>query len=174
VAVVAVMIAQRIGWPMRGFVILLLVGGLLACATAPLPQPETEVLLTPRQVVAEGPPATEQIWGGVIAEMRHRNDRAVLEVVGYPLRNQEPLTGGRSEGRFRLEIDAFLEPMDYRPGRRITAVGRIDRIETGRIDDTEYAFPVMAAREVHLWPEVPVVEYRAPRVTFGIGIGIGR
>jgi len=151
--------------------IVLLVTGLSACATPPLPQPEAEPLLTPREVVTEALPATEQIWGGVIYAAQHREDHTRLEVVAYPLRNQAPQTERSSQGRFRLDVDAFLEPLDYRVGRRITAIGSVERIETGRIGEAEVRLPVMRAREVHLWPEG---RERAPGgVRFGIGIGIG-
>lgn len=156
---------------MRWLGVILVLGAVAACATPPLPQPEGEPLRSPGEVVTEGLPATEQIWGGVISGIRHREDATRLEVVAYPLRDQAPQTQRSSEGRFRLEVDAFLEPLDYRVGRRITAVGSVERIETGRIGEAEVPFPVMRARALHLWPEA---HDRDPgRVRFGIGIGIG-
>jgi len=152
----------------------LLVLGLGACATPPLAPPDPAgVQVTPRAAVVEGLPSAEQLWGGVIVGLHNRVDHTLLEVVSYPLRNQEPSTSRMTEGRFRLEVRDFLDPVDYRTGRRITARGTIQRTEAGRIGEVDYVFPVMVASELYLWPEVAAPARRSGGVTFGIGIGIG-
>jgi outer membrane lipoprotein len=156
-------------WP----VVALLVLGAVACATPPLTAPGPGPSLTPRDAVATGLPPTEQLWGGVIVGLDNRADHTLLEVVSYPLRNQEPQTGRMTDGRFRLEVRGFLDPIDYRTGRRITARGLIQRTEAGRIGEVEYVFPVMVASDLYLWPEVTARDWRPGGVTFGIGIGIG-
>lgn len=151
--------------------VLLLVAGLAGCTTPPLtPAPGTGV--TPREAVTGAVPMSEQVWGGVIVRVENLPEHTRLEVVGYPLRNQEPQTDRMTHGRFLLEVPEFLDPVDYRPGRRITARGRVERIEAGTIGEMNYLFPVLAANEVHLWPNEFIRE-RDPRVRFGIGIGIG-
>ncbi|MFO8004331.1 Slp family lipoprotein [Thioalkalivibrio sp.] len=148
--------------------------GLAACATPPLaPADPAGPQVTPRAAVVEGLPSAEQLWGGVIVGVHNRVDHTLLEVVSYPLRKQEPLTTRMTDGRFRLQVRGFLDPVDYRTGRRITARGSVQRSEAGRIGDVDYVFPVMVASEVHLWPEVSTHERRSGGVTFGIGIGIG-
>ncbi|TVP79828.1 Slp family lipoprotein [Thioalkalivibrio sp.] len=148
--------------------------GLGACATPPLAPPDpAEVQVTPRAAVIEGLPSAEQLWGGVIVGLHNRVDYTMLEVVSYPLRNQEPRTSRMTDGRFRLEVRDFLDPVDYRTGRRITARGPVERTEVGRIGEVEYVFPVMFASELYLWPEVAAPARRPGGVTFGIGIGIG-
>lgn len=148
--------------------------GLGACATPPLALPDPAgPQVTPRAAVVEGLPSTEQIWGGVIVGVHNRVDHSLLEVVSYPLRNQEPQTARMTDGRFRLEVGGFLDPVDYRAGRRITARGSVQRTEAGRIGEVDYVFPVMVASELYLWPEVAAPERRSGGVTFGIGIGIG-
>lgn len=152
--------------------VLLLAVGLAGCATPPLaPAPGPEV--TPREAVSEALPATEQVWGGVIVRAENLPDVTRLEVVSYPLRNQEPQTGRMTDGRFLLEVPGFLDPVDYRTGRRITARGDVERTEAGRIGEVDYAFPVLVAEEVHLWPDEAVRGRDPGRVRFGIGIGIG-
>ncbi|WP_083916878.1 Slp family lipoprotein [Thioalkalivibrio sp. ALJ24] len=148
--------------------LLLLLSG---CAATPLEPPRPAEPVEPRAVTADRLPQTEQLWGGVIAEVSHQPEVTVLEIVAYPLRGQEPRTGAASEGRFRLRVGKFLDPVDYRPGRRITATGAVTSIEDGTVGEAEYRFPVMEARQLHLWP---VMTRSAPgRVNFGIGIGIG-
>jgi len=150
----------------------LLAGGLVGCATPPLaPAPGPEV--TPREAVSVALPANEQIWGGVIVRGENLPEFTRLEVVSYPLRNQEPQTGRMTNGRFLLEVPGFLDPVDFRTGRRITARGEVERTEAGRIGEVEYQFPVLVAEEVHLWPDEAVRGRDPGRVRFGIGIGIG-
>jgi outer membrane lipoprotein len=151
----------------------LLVLGAVACATPPLAAPGPGPSVIPRDVVTTGLPPTEQLWGGVIVGLDNRADHTLLEVVSYPLRNQEPRTSSMTDGRFRLEVRGFLDPVDYRTGRRITARGPVQRREAGRIGEVDYVFPVMVASELYLWPEVAAPERRSGGVTFGIGIGIG-
>ncbi|AHE99587.1 Slp family lipoprotein [Thioalkalivibrio paradoxus] len=144
-----------------------------ACATPPFPAPDAGTQVTPRQAVEIGLPVHPQVWGGVIVGVVNRPDHTMLEVVGYPLRNQEPRTDRMTQGRFRLQVAGFLDPLDYRVGRRISAYGPIQRTEPGRIGEVEYIFPVMASTAVKLWPEPELRDRRSGGVTFGIGIGIG-
>ena len=160
-------------WVRRLFLPLALLG-LGACATPPLATPDPAgPQITPRAAVVEGLPSTEQLWGGVIVGVQNRVDDTLLEVVSYPLRNQEPQTARMTDGRFRLEVGGFLDPVDYRNGRRITARGSVQRTEAGRIGEVDYVFPVMVASDLYLWPGVAAPERRSGGVSFGIGIGIG-
>jgi outer membrane lipoprotein len=148
--------------------------GLGACATPPLAPPDPGgPAVTPRATVVEGLPSNEQLWGGVIVGLHNRVDHTLLEVVSYPLRNQKPQTARMTDGRFRLEVRGFLDPLDYRTGRRITARGSVLRTEAGRIGEVDYVFPIMVASELYLWPEAIPPAQRSGGVTFGIGIGIG-
>jgi len=157
-----------VGW----LTALLLILGLGGCATPPLtPAPGPEV--TPRAAVIDALPIAEQVWGGVIVRVENLPDHTRLEVVSYPLRNQEPQTGRMTDGRFLLEVPGFLDPVDHRRGRRITARGLVERTEAGRIGEVDYVFPVLLASELHLWPETPVGVYDTGRFRFGVGIGIG-
>ncbi|AGA31958.1 outer membrane lipoprotein Slp [Thioalkalivibrio nitratireducens DSM 14787] len=159
--------------PPRAVVVLLLSVVVAACATLPLPVPEAGTQVTPRQAVEIGQPVHAQLWGGVIVGVDNRSDHTLLEVVGYPLRNQEPRTDRMTHGRFRVQVAGFLDPLDYRVGRRITAYGPVERTEAGHIGAVEYVFPVMVGTAVQLWPEPEVRDRRSGGVTFGIGIGIG-
>jgi outer membrane lipoprotein len=115
-----------------------------------------------------------QLWGGVIVEVRNLEDSTWIEVVSYPLRRQQPLSGGITDGRFLLRAPGFLDPVDHRVGRRLTARGRISGFEDGRIGEVLYRFPVLEVDELHLWPDGPDVERGGwGGVRFGIGIGIG-
>lgn len=155
-----------------GLIALVLAAGLAGCATPPM-EPTAGPEVTPREAVNEALPDTEQIWGGVIVRGENLPNLTRLEVVSYPLRSQEPQTGRMTNGRFLLEVPGFLDPVDHRTGRRITARGVVERTEAGRIGEVDYVFPVLVADEVHLWPDEAVHGRDPGRVRFGIGIGIG-
>lgn len=154
------------------FPFLLILVFLAGCATPPLDIPETVgEPVEPRAVTAAMLPIDDQVWGGVIARTENRADVTVLEVVSYPLHRQEPQTRQANTGRFRLKVEGFLDPVDYRAGRRITAVGSVTGMEAGRIGQLDYDFPLLEAYTLHLWPDP--VPADPGRVRFGIGIGIG-
>ncbi len=169
------MVVKRRGlrWWLPWFALVVL--GLGACATPPLLPPDPiGPQVTPRAAAAVmGPLPTEQLWGGVIVGLQNRPDYTRIEVVSYPLRRQEPLTERMTNGRFLLEVPGFLDPLDHRSGRRITARGPVVRTEAGRIGEVDYVFPVMDAREYHLWPEESSRGQGYGPVRFGVGIGIG-
>lgn len=169
------MVVKRHNLRWRFPLIALMVLGLGACATPPLAPPDPlGPQVTPRAAAAAiEPPPTEQLWGGVIVGLQNRSDHTRIEVVSYPLRRQEPLTERMTNGRFLLEVSGFLDPLDHRSGRRITARGPVSRTETGWIGEVKYLFPVMDAREYHLWPEGAPRERGSSAVRFGVGIGIG-
>ena len=156
----------------RAFPALLAVAFAAGCATPPLDVPDTVgEPVEPRAVTAAMLPLEDQVWGGIIARTENRAETTVLEVVSYPLHRQEPQTRQANTGRFRLEVEGFLDPLDYRTGRQVTAVGSVTRMEEGRIGELDYNFPLLEAYSLHLWPDPPPAE--PGRVRFGIGIGIG-
>ncbi len=154
-------------------VILLLLLG--ACASGPtFNTGGVDRSLTPRDAAAAPQPAKGKyvLWGGVILATTNLRDRTQIEVLAHPLdsdtrprRNRDPL------GRFILEQAGFLEPASYAEGRLITAVGRITGTRAGRVGESDYPFPVIAARQVHLWPRDGGRD--ASSVHFGIGVGVG-
>jgi len=93
-------------------------------------------------------------WGGVIAEVTHSADSSTLEIVHFELRGTgRPIIADRSQGRFRVVVNEFLDPEIYAQGRSITAYGTFTGLEAGTIGEFEYEFPMLAASGVHLWRE---------------------
>ncbi len=153
------------------FLVLSLV--LAGCASAPLATEGVDGDVTPAAVRDDPEAATGRtvLWGGVIADARNLPERTRLEIVAYPLaeRTQNPDTDAVSPGRFRVYVDGYLETAVYGAGRRFTVRGRVEGTETGRIDEAEYVFPVVAAEAFELWPEQTRRE-RGSGVNFGFGI----
>ncbi|KAB7628326.1 Slp family lipoprotein [Alkalilimnicola sp. S0819] len=157
--------------------ILLGLGLLLAgCAgRAPLPTEGVVSALTPAAAVAE--PVRWQgrrlLWGGRIVRAENLAQYTELELLAYPLGdNQRPQLDRASQGRVLLRWPGYLETADYPQGHLLTVLGELDGVMAGRIGQREYRFPVVRAERLHRWP--PGAAAAPPRVTFGIGIMLGR
>ena len=130
--------------------------------------------LTPKSVAAAPQMATgkQVLWGGVIMQTVNLKDRTQIEVLAYPLdSDQRPQRDREPLGRFLLEKTGFLEPASYAEGRLITTVGKVAGTRAGQIDASDYRYPVIAARQLHLWSRDR--RYRGSSVHIGIGASSG-
>jgi outer membrane lipoprotein len=95
----------------------------------------------------------------------------VLEVLQVPPdESGKPTNPDRSEGRFLVHDAKRLDPAVYAPGRRVTVGGPIVRTESREVPGGgQITYPVVEARELHLFP----VEQPRQGSPFNIGIGIG-
>ncbi|MEM7195063.1 MAG: Slp family lipoprotein [Pseudomonadota bacterium] len=110
------------------------------------------------------------IWGGVILSTTNQENGSQVEVLAYPLdRNYRPKTSGLSTGRFLVTTDSFLEPVDYAPGKPLTASGRISGSESSTVGQASVDVPVLKPDELHLWSK----KTSGIRPTFGIGVSLG-
>lgn len=153
--------------------VLLLLSTLLlsACAGGPkFVMDDVDTALTPKQAVAEAEMhhGKRVLWGGTIINSTNLSGKTRLEVLAYPLDSDHyPQTGQEPYGRFLLFRGGYLETVDYAPGRRISMVGRLDGIRSGKLDQTQYTYPVVLAEQLHLWPKGG---QNKPRIHFGIGV----
>jgi len=146
-----------------------------ACATAPvLDSSQVDRSLTPALVTAEPDYATDRqvLWGGIILGTTNLPDRTLIEMLAYPLdRREKPQRDEAPLGRFLLEQSGFLDPAIYTAGRLLSVTGSVVRTETGKVGESEQAYPVVSAQALHLWPEDSLSE--DPTLFFGIGVGFG-
>jgi outer membrane lipoprotein len=82
-----------------------------------------------------------------------------------------PQTRRDSLGRFIFEYSGYLEAASYAAYRLISVVGRVQQVQTGRVGETDYLYPVITAQQIYLWPKDS--ERDRTRFHFGIGIGGG-
>ncbi|MGV6817525.1 MAG: Slp family lipoprotein [Thiotrichales bacterium] len=148
---------------------------LAACAAGPQfkVEPETKDL-TPREAAQDAARYTglQIVWGGVILEAENLEDSTRLVVLGYPLdRYQAPRLSQEATGRFVVEIKGYLETADYAPQRRLTVAGQIRGMETAKVGEADYRYPVVQADQYYLWPRGESA-LNQPAVRFGIGINI--
>jgi outer membrane lipoprotein len=107
--------------------------------------------------------------GGRIIENHAAEDRTDLVVLHLELTaSNRPHEQDRSEGRFILRTDQFLDPALYPPGTPITVIGRLSGSEKRAIGQMTYEYPVIELIELMKWS--PQVQ-RPPRFQFGVGVG---
>lgn len=143
---------------------------LAACSSAPplevgaaLREP------SPGQVVArpERWLGREVVWGGLITALQPRRGATRVQLLAYPLDSQwRPRAELAADSAFVAEVDGFLEPRDYAPGRWLTVVGRIEQPVTTDAGPR----PALRARRWRLWPQAWPVE--GPRLFFDFGFVI--
>jgi len=146
---------------------------LVGCAaTAPLNTEAVSVSLTPEEVTSDPDSAKGTvIWGGVIVSSVNLVDRTQFEVLAYPLdNNQRPATNKKSLGRFLLQSPDYIETQNYAPGREVTAIGTLQGITKGEIDEAKYDYPTVTLSDVYLWNRDN--SHEKPRFIFGIGLNI--
>jgi outer membrane lipoprotein len=97
------------------------------------------------------------VLGGIIVQTKLTAAGAQIEAIYASVDSSGYFNvQGSSEGRFLAVIQgdaAILDPEVYRKGRKITLAGRFDGLQTGRIDEMEYVYPVFAIQQIYLWPE---------------------
>jgi outer membrane lipoprotein len=143
-------------------VVLLFISG---CSIIPaaLQVPENTVLTHFSQVRenADAQQGNLARWGGVIAKVVNNTDNTMLEVVHFPLKSSSrPKQGNETQGRFRVYFSGLLDPMIYKEGRSITALGSISHTEQGEIGEHKYIYPVLKASYIHLWKNIEKIDVR--------------
>ena len=94
------------------------------------------------------------IWGGVIIEATNLKESTAIKVMQTALDIQErPTELDRSEGRFIILVDRFLDPDIFKKGRLVTVGGEIAGMETQPIGEIQYIYPVVRAKELKLWEQ---------------------
>ncbi len=134
----------------------LLVAG---CAASPFPEALTRSVnrsLSLAQIRAD-PPAhrgEQVILGGEILATTPRPGETEMEVLSRRLDSGDvPERSDSSPGRFLARMPGFLDPAVYARGRRVTVLGTVAGVEERPVGELPYAYPVIAAERVKLWPK---------------------
>lgn len=103
---------------------------------------------------------------GVILSIKNSQQSSLLEILQKPMDSDGmPLDTDKTEGRFLVESDQYLDPAVYHRGRSITTIGDIEGSRSLLIDEVQYQYPLLKARALHLW-----TPSSGPRFFFGIGV----
>ncbi|MBY6203586.1 Slp family lipoprotein [Halomonas denitrificans] len=140
------------------------------CATSPFSGAGPVVAKGPADALrGEIAPGERVLWGGRIVGVVNASDVTELEILALPLdRADRPRASAEGGVRFVVRYPGFLEPVNYAPGRLLTALGRFTTVETRTVGEFDIEQPVIDARQVELWP----VRDPRPQTQFGIGVGI--
>lgn len=156
---------------MRSTYLLSIVFLLSACASAPeFDTRDVKATLTPAEAVknVESLKGEDVLWGGAIINSSNLKNETRLEILAYPLDSDHfPQTDKPAYGRFLLLHQGYLETVDYAPGRLVTASGRFEGVRKGKLDESEYTYPVLRDKKLHLWSKNGKSE---TRFHFGIGV----
>ena len=100
-------------------------------------------------------------WGGVIAKVENQAEKTMIEVVNFDLSaSARPKQKQETQGRFRIYYSGLLDPVIYKIGKSITAIGTVGIFEDGKIGEHEYQYPVLNVKDVHLWQDIQKVDVR--------------
>jgi outer membrane lipoprotein len=109
------------------------------------------------------------LLGGKIIETTASPTFSGIKVLHLNLdRRERPLDNGRSEGRYLLQSNQFLDPEIYKEGALLTVLARLTGAEIRAIDGFNYEYPKGEILEIKIWP---IYGRTAPDIHFGIGIG---
>ncbi len=143
---------------------------LAGCAGTPLfDTTQVEQSLTPDKALAvpEASLGKRVIWGGTIVDTRNLKEVTQIEMLAYPLNSSfRPQLDRPAIARVLIRQAGFLEPETYSEGRKISVLGTLEKISSGRIGEADYQYPVVAAEKIKLWS----TQDNKTRFYFGIGL----
>jgi outer membrane lipoprotein len=103
------------------------------------------------------------IWGGEIIKTRNLKNSTEILILDSPLDYQGmPKSAEFSRGRFIAKSPQFLDPALYKKGKKITVAGDITGKETKPLGKTEYTYPVVTVKQLHLWESTRYKSYYDP------------
>lgn len=109
------------------------------------------------------------ILGGKVIETKSYPTFSEITVLQLPLgKRDRPQDGDRSDGRYLVRSEQFLDPAIYRQGSLLTVVGKLSGGEVRSIGEFQYVYPLLEAIEIKQWPQA---RKTFQGVHFGIGVG---
>ena len=95
------------------------------------------------------------MFGGIIVNTTPVGRGSLIEALYVPVDSRGYLKSVENTGDRYLAIYpkqyGFLDPMIFRRGREVTIAGEFIALETGKINEMDYTYPVFQIEEVHLW-----------------------
>ncbi len=156
---------------MRALVLVAVFGA--GCATSPFPLDlarSADRALTVRELRSDtmAHVGARVILGGEILVTTPKPGETEIEILSRPLRAGDvPERSDSTSGRFLARTPEFLDPAIYAPGRRLTILGTVTGRSERRVGDLPYAYPVVDAERIKLWPrETPWVGGEYPPLPF--------
>lgn len=115
--------------------------------------------------------------GGEILKAKRLAEGTQLEVLQLPLDDDQQPVPRRSEsqGRFLAMDPSGRDPATIEDGTRVTVVGEVTGATLGRVDESEYRYPTLTVKHLHVREDLPAQRgpYVSPWWGFGFGMGSG-
>lgn len=93
------------------------------------------------------------ILSGIIIDGKNAKEGTWFEILQSPAGFRgEPKDTDKSEGRFLVQNDSYLDLQIYTKGRSVTVAGQIRGKKALPLGETEYTYPMIHAKELYLWP----------------------
>ena len=91
-------------------------------------------------------------WGGVIIDTQNEEERTCFEILSRNLgKYMRPKVEDSTLGRFIACKPGFYDPEVFAKGREITLTGTVQSIQEYPIDEFNYRYPMLDAKDVVLW-----------------------
>jgi len=135
--------------------LVILFGGLLisGCTTIPEQLMGEYSSLDP-QGTSEKDLQTPVRWGGIILETRPEEDHTCFEVLSRQLqKSMRPADTDQASGRFIGCKPGFYDPEVFTKDREITVTGKIIYIDSRKVGEFDYSYPIVDIEFVSLWPK---------------------
>ena len=124
-----------------------------ACTTIPEQLEGEYIPLTPKNTT-ENDMETSVRWGGVLLETRPESEFTCFEILSKQLeKSMRPKVSDQAGGRFIACKPGFYDPETFEKGREVTLTGKIIYMDTRKIGEYDYPFPVVDIEFMSLWPE---------------------
>lgn len=141
---------------MSRYLVLLTVFLFSGCSIVPdsIDVPEGTQLVSYSKAVTSGANAQGQKarWGGLIVGVENKPDKTFIELAHFPLNHYgKPGTSGETSGRFKVQIDGFVDPIVFEEGRSATFLGTIIAPTMGMVGEQPYIYPTIVADDYHMW-----------------------
>lgn len=95
------------------------------------------------------------IWGGIIINTKNRDAVTEIEILetGVDKRGYPEFDMSKSQGRFVVVADKFLDPLIFSARKYITIAGTVDKLENRTIDEMQYPYVILKAVEIHIFED---------------------
>jgi len=124
----------------------------VGCTSIPVQLEGDYTSLTPEKAT-ETHVKTAVRWGGIVLETRPEEDFTCFEVLSRQLsRSMRPVYSDQDGGRFIACKPGFYDPEVFEKGREVTLTGEIIYMDTRKVGEFDYHYPVVDIEFMSLWP----------------------
>ncbi len=122
---------------------------------------ESNLSISP-SMVRENPEAhisKKVVWGGVVISTENKEEGSIVEVFATTLTKSLRPTGSYNStrpgklGRFLIKTNDYLDPLVFKINTMITVAGEVEGVETKKIGEMDYKYPVIKPTEIKLFAE---------------------